>query len=66
MNNENSELQTGALKCIGILPGLGSYEDSSDSDCSSDSDEEPVCHKQKIDILGRPILPPKENNDTAH
>lgn len=30
----------GAMKCIGILPGLGSYDDdSSNSECSSDSDD---------------------------
>ncbi|XP_044014684.1 PSME3-interacting protein isoform X2 [Aphidius gifuensis] len=33
--------QQSGLKCIGILPGLGSYyDDSSDSDCSSDSEHE--------------------------
>ncbi|XP_012266560.2 PSME3-interacting protein isoform X2 [Athalia rosae] len=31
---------TGGMKCIGILPGLGSYQHSSDSEASSDSDEE--------------------------
>ncbi|KAK2576988.1 hypothetical protein KPH14_011950 [Odynerus spinipes] len=32
---------TGGMKCIGILPGLGSYDDSTDSDCSSDTDQDP-------------------------
>ena len=43
------------MKCIGILPGLGSYEDSSDSDNSSNTDEEIDCGKKKYDILGRII-----------
>lgn len=30
----------GALKCIGILPGIGKYEDSSDSEKSTDTDDE--------------------------
>ncbi|XP_011313951.1 protein FAM192A [Fopius arisanus] len=47
-----------ALKCIGILPGLGSYDDSSDSD-SSDSDHEHD-HVQ-YDLLGRTIPTTMEN-----
>lgn len=43
------------MKCIGILPGLGSYEDSSDSDCSSDTDQEPEPNRSKYDLLGRKI-----------
>lgn len=43
------------LKCIGILPGLGTYEDSSDSDCSSDTDQETEPCPSKYDILGRKI-----------
>ncbi|XP_034946977.1 PSME3-interacting protein isoform X2 [Chelonus insularis] len=31
---------TVGMKCIGILPGLGPYNDSSDSDCSSDSEHD--------------------------
>lgn len=30
----------GALKCIGILPGIGKYRDSSDSEKSTDTDED--------------------------
>lgn len=41
------------LKCIGILPGLGTYEDSSDSDCSSDTDQETEPNPIKYDMLGR-------------
>ena len=46
------------LKCIGILPGLGSYDDSSDSDRSS-SDSEHGFHNVKYDLVGRKILEPK-------
>lgn len=30
----------GALKCIGILPGIGKYRDSSDSEKSTDTDDD--------------------------
>ncbi|XP_055312009.1 PSME3-interacting protein [Sitodiplosis mosellana] len=30
----------GALKCIGILPGIGKYKDSSDSEKSTDTDDD--------------------------
>ncbi|XP_058793373.1 PSME3-interacting protein [Phymastichus coffea] len=58
-SSEGAEI-TGALKCIGILPGLGCYDNSTDSDSSSDSEPETVCKKKKLDIIGRPIVPPKE------
>lgn len=45
----------GGMRCIGILPGLGSYEDSSDSDCSSDTDQDPEPKHSKYDLLGRKI-----------
>lgn len=49
----NSNHMQGALTCIGILPGMGCYDDSSESDVSSDSEaEHGSC---KIDILGRKI-----------
>lgn len=60
---EDTEVQTGALKCVAILPGLGSYDDSSDSDNSSDSEPETTCKQVKIDMLGREILPPKEKEE---
>ncbi|KAG7208412.1 hypothetical protein KM043_014644 [Ampulex compressa] len=47
--------EMGGMKCIGILPGLGSYEDSSDSDCSSDTDQDPEPSHSKYDLLGRKI-----------
>lgn len=48
------------MKCIGILPGLGSYEDSSDSECSSDTDQDPEPNHSKYDLLGREIKLVKE------
>ncbi|XP_078034324.1 PSME3-interacting protein [Augochlora pura] len=50
----------GGMKCIGILPGLGSYEDSSGSDCSSDTDQDPEPNHSKYDLLGREIKVVKE------
>lgn len=35
-----SEHDKGALKCIGILPGIGKYRDSSDSEKSTDTDDD--------------------------
>lgn len=35
-----SKYDEGALKCIGILPGIGEYRESSDSEKSTDTDEE--------------------------
>lgn len=43
------------MKCIGILPGLGNYEDSSDSEFSSDTDQYPEPNHSKYDLLGRKI-----------
>lgn len=51
---------TGGMKCIGILPGLGSYDDSSDSDCSSDTDQDPELIQSKYDLLGRKIVAAKD------
>ncbi|XP_011494978.1 PREDICTED: protein FAM192A [Ceratosolen solmsi marchali] len=59
---KNPQLETGALKCIAILPGLGSYDNSSDSECSSD-EQESECKQIKLDILGRQILEPKAKED---
>lgn len=41
VSNESAEqLNKGALKCIGILPGIGKYTSSSESDRSTDTDDE--------------------------
>lgn len=53
IKTEQPKNQSG-MKCIGILPGIGSYNDSSDTDCSSDSEAE-YANPVKYDLLGRKI-----------
>lgn len=48
-----SEFDEGALKCIGILPGIGKYKESSDSEKSTDTDDEYDFHE--FDWMGRKI-----------
>lgn len=48
-------LQKGALQCIGILPGIGKYEDSSDSEASESSDIEDYKATGIFDIVNRKI-----------
>ncbi|XP_053687955.1 PSME3-interacting protein [Sabethes cyaneus] len=55
----NKKVKSGALQVIGILPGLGSYRESTDSEASSDSDEDPVDAGQ-YDWIGRKIVKEKE------
>jgi hypothetical protein len=57
--NPDEEVQNGGsasvgLRCIGILPGLGLYPDSSDSEQSSDTDQE-LASPSGYDLLGRKI-----------
>jgi len=52
--NQVNNIYSG-LKCIGILPGLGTYDNSSDSDCSSDTDQETEPNPSVYDMLGRKI-----------
>ncbi|XP_055855119.1 PSME3-interacting protein [Episyrphus balteatus] len=47
-----SQLNRGSLKCTAILPGIGPYNDTSDSEMSSDSDDEPQTGCQ-YDLVGR-------------
>lgn len=52
-NGKESDSKPG-LTCIGILPGLGYYNDTSSEEDSSDSDyESPV--KEQMDMLGRKL-----------
>lgn len=51
-----------ALTCIGILPGIGFYTESS-SECSSDSECE-QCPKPQVDILGRKIVKKSKEDET--
>lgn len=51
-SKQNTTGNDQGLKCIGILPGMGVYRDTSDSEESTDSD---VCDKVEYDLLGRKI-----------
>ena len=51
------------LQCIAVLPGIGCYDGSSDSDASSNSNEEEECttsNPPQFDLCGRPIQPNTE------
>ncbi|XP_017049864.1 PSME3-interacting protein [Drosophila ficusphila] len=48
----------GALKCIAVLPGIGSYTESSDSEASTDEEEPDLC--SKTDLCGRKIPKKKQ------
>jgi len=54
-NQVNRNNEYNGLQCIGILPGLGTYDNSSDSDCSSDTDQETEPNPSIYDMLGRKI-----------
>lgn len=64
LQNKSVGSETGGMKCIGILPGLGSYEDSSGSDCSSDTDQDPEPSHTKYDLLGREIKLVKDKQES--
>lgn len=51
---QNGDSTSVGLRCIGILPGLGLYPDSSDSEQSSDTDQE-LAFPSGYDLLGRKI-----------
>lgn len=57
-NETNAQTKgNGGLTCIGILPGLGCYADSSSDECSSNSDDDIDDKKQiKYDLIGRKIV----------
>ncbi|XP_011869927.1 PREDICTED: protein FAM192A [Vollenhovia emeryi] len=59
-NQVDTSNEYAGLKCIGILPGLGTYDNSSDSDCSSDTDQETEPNPSVYDMLGRKIKALKE------
>lgn len=62
MSRNNLDLSVhnkGALKCIGILPGIGKYKDSSDSEKSTDTDDD--YDFSDFDWVGRKIK--KNDND---
>lgn len=59
--SESVSVENNGLKCIGVLPGIGPYTDSS-SEESSDSDLE--TSSIKMDLVGRKLLKKdKEHNE---
>jgi len=53
--------QPSALKCLAVLPGIGDYKSSDDSEDSSEVDEEIVTGK--VDLTGRQIIKKKIEHD---
>ncbi|XP_055903385.1 PSME3-interacting protein [Eupeodes corollae] len=47
-----NQFDKGNFKCTAILPGIGPYNDTSDSEMSSDSEDEPQTYTQ-YDLVGR-------------
>ncbi|KYM75462.1 PREDICTED: protein FAM192A [Atta cephalotes] len=64
-NQVNTNYIHSGLKCIGILPGLGTYNNSSDSDCSSDTDQETEPNPTIYDMLGRKIKSLKDKEEKS-
>uniref|UniRef100_T1PBE9 N-terminal domain of NEFA-interacting nuclear protein NIP30 n=1 Tax=Musca domestica TaxID=7370 RepID=T1PBE9_MUSDO len=64
-NIKTNELDVGHLKCVAILPGLGPYNESSDSEISSGSEDEPHgCDDNcKYDLVGRKHEKKKNSQD---
>jgi hypothetical protein len=60
----NGDSTAVGLQCIGILPGLGLYPDSSDSEQSSDTDQE-LASPSGYDLLGRKITPQTKSKSTT-
>jgi len=55
---QTKESKTGGpgLTCVGILPGLGHYDDESSDSESSDSSIEAPLNRTKFDLLGRQLV----------
>ncbi|XP_061395287.1 PSME3-interacting protein [Musca vetustissima] len=64
-NINTTELDVGHFKCVAILPGLGPYNESSDSEISSGSEDEPHgCDDNcKYDLVGRKHEKKKHSQD---
>ncbi|KAF4521569.1 hypothetical protein B566_EDAN001289 [Ephemera danica] len=60
-DDEQEPTTEGTMRCIGILPGMGHYHDSSDSEHSSNTDEELVT-VSGFDLCGRKIKPHKQKS----
>ncbi|XP_067633663.1 PSME3-interacting protein [Eurosta solidaginis] len=53
-NIKTNQFDKGQLKCMAILPGIGPYAESSDSEMSSGSEDEPENdNHNKYDLVGR-------------
>jgi hypothetical protein len=61
---QNGDSASVGLRCIGILPGLGLYPDSSDSEQSSDTDQE-LASPSGYDLLGRKITQESKSKATS-
>ncbi|TDG40323.1 hypothetical protein AWZ03_013252 [Drosophila navojoa] len=57
---QSSKHDVGSLKCIAILPGIGSYTESSDSEGSSDTEEHDHDKSSLADLCGRKIIKKKQ------
>jgi len=55
-----SKHDTGGFKCIAILPGIGSYTESSDSEASSDTDDHDHNKTSLVDLCGRKVIKKKQ------
>lgn len=60
------EGEQGGLMCVGILPGLGHYAASSDSDSSSSLSDEPEHTRPKYDLLGRKLVYQSKDEKQTH
>ncbi|XP_060534537.1 PSME3-interacting protein [Cylas formicarius] len=62
-NSSKETVNTSALECVAILPGLGCYGDSSSDENSSDSESSEVETTPKKDLLGRKLQAAPEKTE---
>uniref|UniRef100_A0A1B0DHG0 FAM192A/Fyv6 N-terminal domain-containing protein n=1 Tax=Phlebotomus papatasi TaxID=29031 RepID=A0A1B0DHG0_PHLPP len=55
-NKDNSGESNGGLVCLGVLPGIGRYDSSDESDSSSTDVEDLATGSCCLDLVGRKIL----------
>lgn len=60
MSIKTSKYDVGSLKCIAILPGIGSYTDSSDSEASTDAEDHDHEKCSLVDLCGRKLSKKKQ------
>ncbi|XP_062129632.1 PSME3-interacting protein [Drosophila sulfurigaster albostrigata] len=56
----DTQHDVGGLRCIAILPGIGSYTESSDSEASTDTDDLDQDKNSLVDLCGRKIIKKKQ------